>query len=232
MSGIVIEQNNATGAVSFWQGPDHQSVADRNGVSLADYIHAMYGFLRQAKSLQVLLIGGGGGTLATMLDRAGVSVTMVDINPAAFDIARRYFNLPDSVECHVADGVAFLRRATVRYDAIVLDAYSGGGVPAPFLKTSFYKLARSRMAARGAIFLSNLHAQNDADRYPDKIARVMRRTWRAVRIHDCDGYVDRNVVVVAGAVRNLEPPRLMMRPQRGANAIAKNLAELTFRRLR
>ena len=70
--GFVIEYNNSTGNVSFWEKDDNHSVADKNGVSTADYIHAMYGFLRQAKSKHVLMIGCGGGTLATMLRRVGV----------------------------------------------------------------------------------------------------------------------------------------------------------------
>src|ERR1700742_3547492 len=98
-----IEQNNATGGISYWQGCDHQSLADRNGISLADYIHAMYGFIRQAKARHVLLIGCGGGTLATMLHRARVRVTMVDNDPASFAIACTYFALPGGIACHVSD---------------------------------------------------------------------------------------------------------------------------------
>jgi spermidine synthase len=70
----------------------------------------------------VLMIGCGGGSLATMLDRAGVHVTIVDINPSAFRIAHKYFGLPREVDCHVADGRNFLRADRHRYDAIVLDA--------------------------------------------------------------------------------------------------------------
>src|ERR1700751_5845857 len=110
MKPIVIEQNNVSGEVSYWQGVDHQSHADRNGISLAAYIHAIYGFLRQAGARNVLMIGGAGGTVATMLRKSGVAVTMVDINPAAFRLARDYFHLPDDVACHVADGMQFLKR--------------------------------------------------------------------------------------------------------------------------
>ena len=46
---FVIEQNNATGAVSYWQGGAQQSESDADGVSLAEYNHAMYGLIRQAK---------------------------------------------------------------------------------------------------------------------------------------------------------------------------------------
>ncbi|HWD26904.1 MAG TPA: fused MFS/spermidine synthase [Rhizomicrobium sp.] len=231
-SDTVIEQNNATGRVSFWQGPDHQSIADRRGVSLADYIHAMYGLVRQAGSQHVLMIGGGGGTLATMLDRVGVRVTMVDINPAAFEIARLYFNLPPRVACHVGDGAAFLKNSPIRYDAIVLDAYTGGVMPRVFARAAFYALAKSRMRPGKSIFLANIIAADDDDRRPDRLALQMRTAWRDVRLLDCDGYEDRNVVVAAGALRGLRPPRLTMRPERCARSIAKSLAEMEFREIR
>src|ERR1700761_8770 len=223
----VIEQNNVTGGVSYWQGVDNQSLSDRYGVSLADYIHAMYGFIRQAKSKRVLMIGCGGGTLATMLTRARGLGTMVDINAASFEIARTYFAMPDNVECHVGDGAAFLRRNARRFDAIVLDAYSGGAIPRQFLRPAFFTLAKSRLA-RGGIVLANVLAADDDDRRPDQIARLMQTAWRDMRILDADGYVDRNVVVIAGAVRRLRPPRLMMAPARCARSIQRSLQGLGY----
>src|ERR1700749_1188292 len=107
--GHVIVQDNRTGKVSYWQKEYHQSAADSAGVSTADYIHAMYYFLPQAKSRDVLMIGCGGGTLATMLHRSGVAVTVVDIHKLSFDIAREYYHLPAAVPCHVADGIAYLK---------------------------------------------------------------------------------------------------------------------------
>ena len=65
--GHYIIRDDTTGKVSYWQGEYHQSAADRTGVSAADYIHAMYFFLMQAGVRDVLMIGCGGGTLATML---------------------------------------------------------------------------------------------------------------------------------------------------------------------
>src|SRR6185312_13913665 len=144
MRPIAIEQNNASGTLSYWQGRDHQSEADRDGISLAAYVHALYGFLRQAGAAKVLMIGAGGGTLATMLHRAGVGVTMVDINPAAFVIARSYFHLPSQVACHVADGARFLEQRRERYDAIVLDAFDDDKIPKTFWKPGFFALARRR----------------------------------------------------------------------------------------
>ena len=55
----------------------------------------MYFFLMQAGVRDVLMIGCGGGTLATMLARSHVAVTVVDLHKLSFEIARKYFHLPD-----------------------------------------------------------------------------------------------------------------------------------------
>ena len=228
---IVIQQDNASGGIAYWQETGNQSVADRNGVSLADYIHALYGFLRQAQSRHVLMIGCGGGTLATMLRRVGVRVTLVDIDPASFAVARRFFHMPAAVECHAGDGVAFLRRNPARYDAIVLDAFADEKIPRQFLKLSFFKLAKARLK-RGGLFLVNIVVADDDDPTSDRIARAMQTAWRQVRLLDTDGFENRNAIALAGAVRDLKPPRLLMRPRQRARQLAASLRKLGFRALR
>jgi spermidine synthase len=228
---IVIQQDNATGRVSYWEGETQHSAADRNGVSLADYVHAIYGLLRQAKSRSVLMIGGAGGTLATMLARAGMAVTVVDIDPASFDRARQYFHLPDRVACHAADGAKFIRRDTGRYDAIVLDAYAGGRLPPQFEKPAFFADVRAHLKPRG-ILMVNLLAVDDDDLGPDRIAALMRKEWRNIRILDNPAYVDRNVVAMAGTVRKLRKPRLLVKPDRDAKKIAAEMKTFAFRKSR
>ena len=224
-----MEQCNTTGRVSYWQARDHQSEADRYGVSLAEYIHAMYGLLRQVKSRTVLMIGCGGGTLATMLHRAGVNVVIVDIDPASIHIAHRYFHLPQTVECHVADGKKFLQRETRRFDAIVLDAYFAQEIPKQFLSTAFFDLARSRLRARNALLLLNVVLADDDDPKAQRLMRTMRETWRDVRLLDAAGWRNRNAIIAAGSVRNLKRPRLLMAPKYSARRIAAGLKTLDFR---
>jgi spermidine synthase len=217
--------------VSYWQGIDHQSHADRNGVSLAAYIHGIYGFLRQAGARKVLMIGGAGGTLATMLTKAGVAIVMVDISAKSFAIARDYFQLPDAVDCHVADGAKFVARDKARYDAIVLDAFDQDKIPKVFWSEKFFADAKARLKP-GGVFLVNIVVQDDDDPVPDDFCRLMQTAWRTVRLLDTDGYVDRNAVALAGAVKDLKRPRLLMRPRQCARAIAAELKGLTFRALR
>jgi cyclopropane fatty-acyl-phospholipid synthase-like methyltransferase len=227
----MIVQDDRTGHISYWQKEYHQSAADRAGVSTADYIHAMYFFLMQAQSRDVLMIGCGGGTLATMLARSGVTVTIVDNQKLSFDIARGYFNLPEGIDCHVADGIAYLRRYRRRHDAIVLDAFGAGGMPGQFKASAFFGLVKSRLSPRG-LFLMNVIVDDDDDSTPDDLVRTMRRHWGRVRLLDTDGWIDRNAVIAAGAVSGLKKPTVLMPPRPGGAKLARELDVLDFRAIR
>lgn len=228
---IAVEQNNQSGSVSYWQGRDHQSHADRNGVSLAPYVHALYYYLVRAKARRVLMIGAAGGTLATMLARRGVRVTMVDINPAAFAIARGFFHLPRRVICRIDDGARFLRRAKTRYDAIVLDAFADDKIPKMFWTASFSAAARKRLKNEG-VFVANIIVKDDEDKTPDRFCRSLQGAFDCVRLLDTDGYVDRNALILAGAVEKARPPKLLKRPKSHIRYIAGELKGLKFRGLR
>ena len=233
--GFVVEVNNATGSVSFWQRDDNHSIADRRGISTVDYIHAMYGFLRQARSRDVLMIGCGGGTLATMLRRVGVKVIIADIDRRSFEIASTYFCMPDDVECHVCDGEAFLRRDPRKFDAIVLDAYADNEIPRHMRKRRFFNLLKAHVRAGRGLVLVNLMVSNDEDLSPDRWAAMMRRTWPRVRLLDAlgrNGIEGRNAVALAGSVHKMKRPRILMRPARGVKTLARELRELDFRPVR
>src|ERR1700722_18369215 len=230
--GHVIVQDNRIGSVSYWQEEYHQSASDARGVSTADYIHAMYSFLRQAGAQDVLMIGCGGGTLATMLHSAGVRVTVVDINSLSFDIARKYFHLADRIECRTADGLAYLKKHRHRHDALVLDAFGASGMSEKFQPPAFFRLAKSRLEARDSLFLMNVIAEDDDDPLPDDLVRLLRKQWARVRLLDTDGWVDRNAVIAAGAVTRLKRPKLLLPPRPGAAKLRRELAVLKFRKIR
>ena len=220
------------GKVSYWQKDYHQSAADAHGVSTADYIHAMYFFLMQAGARDVLMIGCGGGTLATMLARSQVRVSVVDLHQMSFDIARKYFHLPDTVTCHVADGIQYLKTNRRRHDAIVLDAFGEAGMPPAFMEPAFLKLAHSRLKPRNSLFLMNVIVEDDDDRTPDILVRAMRGCWGRVRLLDTDGWIDRNAVIAAGAVTNLKKPKVLMPPRPGRAKLERQLEILDWRAIR
>ena len=224
---ILIFKMRATGATLYEQGGCCQSEADINGVSLASYVHALYGLLLQTNAQKILLIGCGGGTLGTMLARSKRSVTIVDVNPASFVLARRYFALADNIDCKVADGKEFLRSAEQTYDAIVLDAYHGERIP-PHLKSSqFFQLLGSRLAPGGVVF-ANIHVKYDLDDDADRIASCMNEVWAEVRLLDSKEIGARNVIVMAGAVSGLDEPLMLMPPAHGCDEIESELAAMGF----
>lgn len=232
---IAVVQDNRSGRLSYWQASDHHSVADNFGVSLAPYVHALFGLIRQKRSRRVLIIGCGGGSLATMLSREGISVTLLDVDPRSFAIARRYFHMPSSVECRLADGARFLRRNSDRYpgryDAIVLDAFVEGRIPGHFLTPNFLRSAKARLR-RGGIVLANMVIRGDDDPLFAAMAKAMAPVWRYTRLLDVKSFSNRNVIAVAGAVRDLKAPRLRMKPAIQARKLAQSLAGFFFRPLR
>ena len=230
--GHYIIRDDSSGKVSYWQGEYHQSAADRSGISTADYIHAMYFFLMQAQARDVLMIGCGGGTLATMLAKSQVQVTVVDLHKFSFDIARKYFQLPQEVTCHVADGIEYLKSNRRRHDAIILDAFGEGGMPAEFMQPAFFKLAKSRLKPRNSLFLMNVIVADDDDTTPDIMVRALRAQWQKVRLLDTDGWIDRNAVIAAGAAAKLKKPRVLMPPKPGGAKLVKQLAVLDWRPIR
>ncbi len=213
----------------YVQGGCFQSEADRNGIGLAPYVHAIFGLLMQSKAQDVLMIGCGGGSLGTMLVKAGVQVAVVDKNPVAFEIARSYFCLPAAVTCHVADGKEFLLGTHRRYDAIVLDAYDGDRIP-PHLQTSGI-LRCGSVAPRWIQRLLRLEcpcpARSGQDAGSIRGDRERHVARRSSPRHA--GVISRNALVVAGNVRNLRQPSLRMPPLLDRREITSALARMNFR---
>jgi spermidine synthase len=228
---IMILKVRATGAMLYEQGGCCQSEADINGVSLASYVHAMYDLLLQANAQKILLIGCGGGTLGTMLARAGRTVTIVDVNPTSFVLARQYFALAENVECKVADGKEFLRSAERKYDAIVLDAYHGDRIPAHLKSSRFFQLLGSRLSPEGVVF-ANVHVKCDVDDGADKIAESMGEVWTEVRLLDSADIGARNVIVMAGTVSELGVPVMLVPTAHAQDEIENELAAMNYRTVR
>src|SRR4029077_16064643 len=97
---IKLRFRKRTRTLTYDKKGGNQSTDDCNGVSLDAHIHALYGLTLQRPGKGVLMIGCGGGTLGTMLARAGKRVSIVEIDPVSFRLAKRYFGLPRDIVCH------------------------------------------------------------------------------------------------------------------------------------
>jgi spermidine synthase len=226
---IDITRSATTGALIYKVDGRQQGAVDGQGTSLAYYIHALFSLIIQADAHNILMIGGAGCTLGTMLSRAGRKVTIVDVNQASFDIARQYFGLPDSIPCHIAEGADFLRGTADIYDAIVLDAFHGDFVPSHLKSAEFCGLVQGHLRPEG-VFLANLLALNDFDDCADRLAKTLKEFWPDVRVLDSMGIRDRNAIVMAGRVSQLREPELLVQPEQNAKIIKGELKRMQFRR--
>lgn len=225
---ITILRSRTTGSCIYSQGGIYQSEADSRGVSLASYVHAIHGLVAQRAAKSVVVIGCGGGTLATMLTFNGMSVSVVDVNPTSFDLARQYFSLPADVPFHLGDGKTFLNETEATFDAIVVDVFVGDMIPAHFRSPDFFETVRRRLTSNG-IVLFNVHVAHDLDPGADLVGAAMMLAGVPVRILDAPCVLNRNSIVLGGAVSGLVKPRLVMPPEFSAAQIAEELDRMSFR---
>lgn len=229
MFGSVTVRARKDGTRSYEQKGGNQSAIDAHGMSLDIYIHALYGLVLQRTGPKVLIIGCAGGTLATMLARAGRDVTVVDIDPTAFKLAKLYFQLPKDVACHVSDGLRFMQKAKARFDLVIVDAFIGETIPKQFTGDAFYEAAR-RCVKRDGLILVNVCLHDRKERLADEIARgFIARDW-TVKLLDEPGGA-RNAIVAAGLVNGLRKPIVSAAPAVGAAKVRKGVKAMAFRKL-
>ena len=203
---IKIVQSNKDGTTTYYQGECFQRQVDKDGISTCAYIHIMKELMLAARPKRALLIGGAGGSLATMLHRAGCDVTMVDINAYAVTLAKRYFHLPGGVECIESDGFAYLQNNDRRFDAIAVDAFTGRGViPPQMRKKDFFRLLKEALSEK-ALAVMNVMTTHDLDMEAERIAQKMADTGLPVQLYDWPGYKDRNTIVTAGQLSPISFP--------------------------
>ena len=141
------------------------------GDNLLAYVEIMRDAL--ADAAKVLLLGTAGGALATELSRRGTEVTAVDDMAWAFVAARRWFQLPDQVECVHADALAYLGTTTRRWSGIAVDVFRGVEIPDQFLTTEFGALLL-RALEPGGVIAWNV-ADGPASWTVALVARAMRQ---------------------------------------------------------
>jgi MFS family permease len=101
---------------------------------------------------QALLIGLAGGQTAALLERYGISVDAVDLDPEMIEVARRWFHFDGPAR--VADGRRFLEDRAhwdTRYDFCVIDTYSGDAFPFYMASVEGFRAARAVLRPGGVL---------------------------------------------------------------------------------
>ena len=219
---IEIVECSADGTRIYFEEGVRQSQATPDGESVFSYVRLMDELLHRATN--ILVLGCGGGNLATRLARLGKELTIVDNNPISFVIAQRYFGLPDGLPLMVSDFRKFILDDDLLYDGIAIDV---GGPDFHFddeFDVETCDAIRARLTPGGRIVMNVLVA-NDIDPVADRIAARLagdrlgtvdhRRTGRAGSECDHCMRAGKAVVRASGARRgDAKQPRAMVDPAR------------------
>ncbi|KAF8639772.1 hypothetical protein AX17_001032 [Amanita inopinata Kibby_2008] len=151
-----------------------QPITDSYGTYLGDSIYAAF-VLQDAVRLvnntergkaellkEGLIIGLGTGISATAFNRHEIATTIVEIDPAVYEAARRYFGLPDPGPGRVflEDARAWVsnKRAIAEstgdsslFDFVVHDCFSGGGIPEHIYTLEFWNDLKTLLEPEGII---------------------------------------------------------------------------------
>jgi SAM-dependent methyltransferase len=226
---IVIWEDQANGSRFYLEGDIFQSHGTPAGDSQFTYVKTMASFLDQSSN--VLVLGCGGGTLATMLARSGKAVTVVDHNPSSFDIAHEYFGMPNDIPCVVEDFRKYVSAETRRFDGIAIDV----GGPRFCFEEQFDPATCCSIKARllpGGRIIMNMLVGSDFDPAADKIGVQLSDDHLGAWIFDQPGSLNRNALIACsprtargaakGYIEELcktdEIPWTLRRPRRRSNS--------------
>ncbi|MDB6092526.1 MAG: hypothetical protein JWM32_88 [Verrucomicrobia bacterium] len=152
----------------------------------------------QAKqpSMRVAIVGLGAGTLAAYA-RAGDTYDFWDIDPKSLQVARRNFTFvaesAGKINLIQRDGRKALEESKADYDLIVLDAFTGDGVPSHLLTAEAMNVYFRRLAAHDGLLL--VHASMRYSRlFPavEATARSTNHTAIQVSTDISDSLTDRD----------------------------------------
>lgn len=180
---IRILERKSDGARLYCLRDSVQTMVQADGVSVFGYVHAAKLLLKAART--VLVIGGGGGSLATMLARRGCDVTVVDVDPAAEELARSYFSLDERVRWFTAEPFPFIEACNTFYDAVVVDACNADGLVAPFNDTDVLIKVLRRVCPDGSLVLNLVH-EDGAPPWGRALARKIAAQGLNITLYSAD----------------------------------------------
>jgi len=203
---ISVVEEIATGARFYYEGGVDQSYVLAGGEAGHDYIRLMAALL--VNGGDVLLLGCGGGALAGILHRRGRSVTVVDVNPISFELARVFFWMPHNIECITGNMCEFVRAETRTFDAIGIDVGGPYFSYEKVLEPATIACVRGILRDGGRIAI-NISCEASDDPVPPRIADIFKAEGLDVWMfkENTNGAAEANAVILASA-HSEEPPAL------------------------
>ena len=186
-SQVVLSTNVLFGVQSVYKKEKSLTGMYYDYAMAAPFMAGLYDKRRTGQTMNILVLGMGTGTYATQCNRYfgdSINVKGVEIDSKITDLARTYFELPDSVEVVTYDGRAYLQglgsgkgeETTDKYDVIMVDAYQDITIPFQMSSVEFFSLVKEHLTEDG-VMVVNMNMRSDSkdginDYLSDTIASV------------------------------------------------------------
>ena len=153
------------------------------------------------RDFSVLILGNGSGTFAHECCRyfGDIKIDAVEIDGDITDLARQYFDLPESVNVYTYDGRAFLNVCKDRYDVILVDAYQDITIPFQMSSTEFFTLVKDHLYEDGVLVV-NLNMRGGENAMNTHIADTIGACFSQVYTADVDWTTNRELYASNGSI--------------------------------
>ena len=153
------------------------------------------------RDFSVLILGNGSGTFAHECCRyfGDIKIDAVEIDGDITDLARQYFDLPESVNVYTYDGRAFLNVCKDRYDVILVDAYQDITIPFQMSSTEFFTLVKDHLYEDGVLVV-NLNMRGGENAMNTHIADTIGACFSQVFTADVDWTTNRELYASNGSI--------------------------------
>lgn len=202
----VVDYTGSNGSVRelLIDGVVQGGIDRRTGQSIYEYPYllealplAVKGDIRSA-----LIIGLGAGVVADRLQRRGVDVESIDIDPAVVSMAETYFNLKLARPAVIEDARLFLAQDGRRFDLVIMDAFTGDVTPSHLLSREALARVKERLMPDGVVAINVIGSRRAESELLPTVVRTLRTQFLEVAAFPLFDKADPaakggNVVVIA-----------------------------------
>ena len=159
-----------------------------------------WGYARPLNS--ALCIGMGVGIVPNAMNKEGVNIDVVEINPEIVPVAKRFFDFDETgMNLTIGDGRFFINKSQKHYDAILLDAFLGDSSPSHLMtREAFAEMARL-LGTNGVLVINSFgDFRPGRDFFVASLDKTLRAVFKDVKIHTAG----QGNIFFAASQRNLE----------------------------
>lgn len=149
--------------------------------------------VNEKKDFKVLILGNGTGTYATQCSRYfdNVAVEGVEIDQKITDLAKQYFELPETVDITTYDGRAYLNANKKKYDVIMVDAYQDITIPFQMSSVEFFNLVNTHLTNDGVMVVNMNMRGKDEGNINQYLGDTISKVFSNVYVTDVSGSTNR-----------------------------------------